>query len=113
MTRRAFPKSVKVAAFERASGNCEICTARLYPPRFHYDHILPDWLGGKPTLENCQCLCENCHRSKTSSQDVPRIAKAKRQRDKHIKARKYRKPMPGSRASGWRKRMDGTVERRE
>jgi 5-methylcytosine-specific restriction enzyme A len=45
---------------------------------------------------------------------VPRIAKAKRQQRAHLgaKARKSR-PIPGSRASGLRKRMDGTVERRE
>lgn len=113
MTRREFPSKVKAAAFERANGQCEDCGARLYPGKFRYDHDLPDWLGGEPTLENCKVRCSNCNGEKTYTEDIPRIAKTKRQRNRHIgaKTRKGR-PMPGTKASGWKRKIDGTVERR-
>lgn len=82
--RREFPAKVKVAAFRRANGHCEKCTARLVPGKLAYDHVLPDWLGGEPTLSNCEVLCDACHGAKTSGEDVPRIAKAKRQRASHL-----------------------------
>jgi 5-methylcytosine-specific restriction endonuclease McrA len=81
---------------------------------WHYDHVIPDALGGEPTLENCQVLCKSCHSTKTSKEDVPRIAKAERnfRQNSGIKKAKGR-PIPGSKASGLRKRFDGTVERRQ
>lgn len=87
MTRREFPAKVKVAAFKRADDRCDECSAPLMPGRFHYDHIIPDALGGEPTLENCAVLCRSCHGAKTAQEDVPRIAKAKRVAAKHIGAR--------------------------
>jgi len=110
--RQEFPKSVKVAAFTRANGRCEICTARLIPGGIHYDHRVADGMGGQPILENCQCLCKSCHGVKTHEKDVPQIAKAKRVHVKHIGARRTSRPLPGSKASGWKKKMDGSVERR-
>lgn len=75
------------------------------------DHILAVELGGESTLENGRWTCRPCHKVKTAD-DIRRIRKADRQRDRHTGAMpKSRKPMPGSRASGIRKRMDGTVEK--
>lgn len=80
----------------------------------HFDHVNPDGNGGKPTLENCAAVCPECHKHKTFKEDVPRIAKMKRQRDRNNGIRRTKgRPMPGSKASGIRKRMDGTVERRD
>ncbi len=115
MSRREFPAKVKVAAFERSGGLCERCKARLGPGNVEYDHVLADWLGGEPTLENCEALCRACHRGPggKTAQDVKVIAKAKRVGRSHIGAApKSRNPLPGGKSSGWRKRMDGTVVRR-
>lgn len=97
--RREFPAKVRVAAFERAKGRCEKCTARLFVGKFIYDHIIPDALGGEPTLENCQVLCSACDDVKTDKNDIPVIAKVKRIRVKHYGGRKgpycfgrFRKP---------------------
>lgn len=109
--RREFPAKVRAAAFDRSGGHCEKCTAFLYTGKFAYDHIIADSIGGEPTLSNCAVLCDNCHDEKTAKLDTPRAAKTKRQHSKHIGARP-RSRMPGSRASGLKKRMDGTVERR-
>ena len=110
MARREFSARVKTQAWERAGGHCQKCTALLYPGRTHYDHVLPDWLGGEPTLDNCEVLCTSCHSEKTATEDVPRIAKTKRQRANHIGARvKSGPPIPGSKRSPWKRRMDGTI----
>ena len=108
--RREFSKSVKLSAWERCGGFCERCTAKLYPGKFDYDHRIPDALGGEPSLDNCVVLCRACHSAKTTKADIPAIARAKRIYAKHIGAKApSRNPMPGSRASKWKRKMDGSV----
>ena len=85
MTRREFTRKTKAQAFARCGGNCEVCGVRLAPGKFRYDHILPDVLGGEPTLENCKVQCVACDAPKTAA-DIGRIRKADRQRDKHTGA---------------------------
>lgn len=111
MSRREFPPKVRLAAFQRAAGHCEGCTARLVPGRFHYDHDLSDAMGGEPVLSNCKVLCTACHGTKTATVDIPTIAKSNRVRLKHAGISKASR-MPGSRASGWKRKLDGTVVRR-
>lgn len=111
MKRREFSRKIRAAAILRAGGRCEACMAKLKVREGEVDHILPDALGGEPTLENAQVLCSVCHKAKTAD-DVRRVRKADRQRDKHTGAFKASsRPIPGSKASGIRKRMDGSVER--
>ena len=114
MTRREFSKKTKLQAFERAQGRCEDCTAKLTPGKYRYDHVLPLGLGGESTLDNCRVRCLNCDLPKTSA-DISQIAKAKRQQNKHagIKTRPKGRPMPGTKASGWKHKMSGGWERRE
>lgn len=103
MSRREFSGKVKEAAYERAAGCCEVswCKAPLHAGKFRYDHIIPDALGGEPTLVNCQVICVPCHKAKTEKHDVPAIAKSKR----IIRRRKgIRKPRTITR---WRK-FNGT-----
>lgn len=101
MTRTNFTRGVKLDAWMRAKGHCAVCTAKIRPGNGpHYDHVVPDALGGDATVENCQVLCRTCHDLKTRQDDVPRIAKAKRVHDNHINARSrrnrpFRKPPPG------------------
>jgi 5-methylcytosine-specific restriction endonuclease McrA len=92
----------------RANGCCEgnpygdRCPAKLTIGKYHYDHVIPDGLGGEPTLDNCAVLCVACHKDKTASKDVPAIAKTKRIQDRQ---RGIKKPRSMTR---WRK-FDGTV----
>lgn len=111
MTRMEFPVSVKKAAAARANGFCDICKLPIQG-RPEFDHILPDGLGGKPEQSNCAVLCRKCHRAKTK-RDNARMSKADRIKSKNNGTRFTRtsQPMPGTRASGIRKRMNGTVER--
>lgn len=96
--RREFSRAVMAAAADRAKGHCEQCTRKLLSGDFHFDHVIPDALGGEPTLENCAVLCRACHAAKTTKGDVPRIAKMKRQRDTALGIRKTRTPI-----KGWRR----------
>lgn len=114
MSRKEFSKTVKSQAAQRAAGHCEKCGKKLRAGEFHYDHVVPDGLGGTPTLDNCMVLCLPCHKDKTRLQDNPVMQKADRQRKaigQGIKTRKW-PPMPGTEASGIKKCMDGTVLRR-
>jgi len=110
MSRREFSAKVKAAAFERAAGHCEGCGGFLYPGKFRYDHDLPDWLGGEPTLENCRVKCVGCDAPKTAA-DQTRIAKTKRLKLAHIGARPSSR-MAGSRSSPFKKKMNGQTVRR-
>jgi 5-methylcytosine-specific restriction enzyme A len=110
----AIPLRVKERVARAAHDLCVKCDrkvgAKLRP---EFDHVTPLILGGQNRESNIQLLCHECHGAKTKL-DVKLKAKVARVHTKlslGIRANKGR-PMPGSRASGLRKRMDGTVERR-
>jgi len=95
--RREFSKQVRRDAFARANGRCEgtpyggeRCCVKLTIGKYHYDHDIPDGLGGEPVLENCVVLCIACHKDKTTNRDVPAIAKTKRISDRHIGIKTHR-----------------------
>ncbi len=120
---RYFDKPTKREALKRSGGRCEAvgplyglpegvrCNADLaYGVEF--DHLIL-WANSRDSsLENCVCACPDCHAYKTRKHDTPKAAKTQRQQDKHNGIKRTRNPMPGSKASGWKRKMDGTVERR-
>lgn len=112
--RREFPTKIKLAAWALAKCKCERCSVQIRPGNGpHYDHRVPDAVNGEPTLANCQVLCKTCHGIKTAKVDVPAIAKTKRVLTGVARAERPKsRPMPGSRASAWKRRMDGTVVKR-
>jgi len=112
MTRAEFSKRTKLQAFDRAGGRCELCGVKLSVGYIEYDHAIPCVLGGEATLDNCVVACRSCHRLKTSSKDIPIIAKSNRQRAKHIGIKRGRSSFQTNRDGPFRKRMNGTVERR-
>jgi 5-methylcytosine-specific restriction protein A len=118
--RQEFDAKTKAAAMKRcmAGGTkpgvpqCETCGIEIRGTPI-FEHDIPDGLGGEPTLENCKVHCGLCADIKTHSEDNPRMAKADRVFKAHhgLKKRKG-PPMPGSRASGWKKPMNGPAVRR-
>lgn len=85
--RQEFPLRIRKLAFARCCRNgskpgipqCENCGNVLRPGNIEYEHLVPDGLGGEPTLENCGVWCRvPCSKSKTFGEDNPRMAKADR-----------------------------------
>ncbi len=109
---QAIPARVKIRIFDRCGGRCVTCTLRCGGSlRPTYDHIQALVNGGEHRERNLQLLCVPCHAVKTKA-DVAEKSRNYRKRAKHIGVTAAKRPMPGSLASGLRKRMNGTVERR-
>lgn len=79
MPREEFPAKVKDQAAIRAAGKCEKCKLSFAGKKPEFHHILECAFGGKPTLANCMCICEPCHKE-FSAKGIARIRKADRQR---------------------------------
>lgn len=121
--RQEFPQAVRKAAFARCCKNgskpgipqCETCGAELNRRTGTiYEHVQPDGLGGEPTLSNCKVHCRTCADVKTHTEDNPRMSKADRvlKKEYGLMPERRGRALPGTKASGIRKRMNGTVERR-
>lgn len=123
MSRAEFPKPVKRAALLRSGQRCEAaggmygldpahrCNAPLaYGVEF--DHVILDANSKDNSLENCAAVCIKCHKWKTAKHDIPMAAKTVRQQDMARGIRRSSHPMPGSKASGWRKPFNRPAERR-
>ncbi len=103
------------ALFLRQDGRCPECDQKLMikggQPVFVDEHVNPLWRGGTNELKNREMWCAACTKPKTAAEATQR-AKALSVRDKHIGAKKTKgRPIPGSKASGQRKRMSGKVEK--
>lgn len=117
--RREFTRKQRAQIVLRATGPdgvlvCEGCGLRLGGKAFEVDHIIPEALvvdKSKPlTIEDGQLLGKDCcHRGGKTQEDVRRIRKADRQRDKHTRAMKPKRPWN----PGLRKKMNGEVVRIE
>lgn len=115
--RQEFPLRVKREAFDRCKGKCEgvvtgghRCGLPLQKGKITYDHVVPDWMGGEPTLENCQVLGWCCDKPKTAK-DQRDIAKTKRIINKDNGIKKKSKWATG-RDSPFKSKIGGGVERR-
>lgn len=104
--------------FVLQDGRCPECGQKLQtkghePVEFIDEHLKPLSMGGGNELSNRGLVCKPCARVKTAEEATGR-AKALRVRDKAVGAfKKASRPMPGSRASGWKKLMSGETVRRE
>jgi 5-methylcytosine-specific restriction protein A len=98
--RREFTKAVKLDAWKRAAGQCEKCTAKLFPGNVEYHHDKECTYGGAATIENCVVLCRACHSTITGKR-AKDIAKSNRVRNRNIGIKKPRT------IRAWRK-FDGT-----
>lgn len=123
MNRREFPDRVKAQILLRATNaagrvTCEGCRLVLGRKTYHFDHTIPEALfldkSRELTADDGKLLgWDCCHKPKTAV-DVGVIAKSKRRERKirfGIKSRSAR-PIPGSKASGWKKPFNGPAERR-
>ena len=79
-----------------------------------FDHVVADALRRtKPqSIDEGLHVCCFHHDHKTQEHDMPKILKAKRLDDRSQGIRRQYRPILGSKASGYRIRMNGTVEKR-
>lgn len=122
--RLEFTKPVKLKMFKRAGGPenpcCEECRVSVKGKPFEYDHTIEEWeredvaRGLRPPLteDDGKLLCIPCHDEKSGKKTSER-AHVTRIAVKAAKAKISRNPMPGSKASKWKRKMDGTIVRRK
>lgn len=113
--RRTWTAKRRLAVFERDGGLCHICGAKIDGTReaWELEHVIPIALGGDDDESNVRPAHVACHKGK-SAQDAANLAKANRVRAKHIGAKPQpRSRLPGGKGSGWKRKINGTVERRE
>jgi 5-methylcytosine-specific restriction enzyme A len=112
--RKALTPRQRLALFEAHGGRCYLCQQpiRIGDP-WRDEHLRALGLGGTNDLDNRAPVHTACADAKTHGKDgdLAQIAKAKRRKMKMLGIKRTTRPLPGSRASGLRKRMDGTVER--
>jgi hypothetical protein len=122
MKRLEFSKPVKIEMFRRAGGpnnlRCEKCQLRLMGKPFEYDHQIEEWerqniaadLRPPLTADDGKLLCIPCHDEKSGKKAGER-AHGKRIVGKAARA-KPKSSFATNRNGAWKKKMDGTLERR-
>lgn len=114
--RRHIGERERARIFLAHDGICHICGQKIDAGRERYqiDHIIPLEMGGEDGGDNLAPAHEACHTRKTAQQDVPNIRKAQRQERRSMGiAKQSRNPLPGSKKSRLKRKLDGTVVDRE
>lgn len=102
-----------VRVFLRYDGKCQCgCRRRIRSgEKWDADHAVALCNGGEHRENNLRPLLREHHKSKTR-EDLAIKSRTYKSRKRNLGIRKARwRPMPGTRASGIRKRMDGSIER--
>jgi 5-methylcytosine-specific restriction enzyme A len=106
------PAHVIDRIFLRASKVCHISKREIRAGEtWQVEHVIPIWKGGENRETNMAPALSKPHKLKTAREALER-AEERVMRQKNYGIKKSRTPIPGSKASGLRKRMNGTVERR-
>jgi 5-methylcytosine-specific restriction protein A len=106
--RPSLSKTAKARIWTAGNGLCALCGKPVPPdgPGVQFDHDTARELGGSDDESNLRAVHTRCHAAKTAGEDIPRIAKARRQ-EKLTKAKVQKR----GGFSGWR-RFDGTIVKR-
>jgi len=103
----------KLKMFVEHDGKCCICGHKINAVREAWDeHVDPLWRNGTNDMGNRAPAHEKCARQKTSEEADER-AKGQRVAEKHFGAKETKgPPIPGSKRSGWKRKMNGELVRR-
>lgn len=107
------PARVRVRVFSACDGVCGRCHRRIVAGEtWECDHTIALINGGLNRESNLGVLCKWCHAHKTVA-DLRTKSKTYAVRQRHLGLKKAKgRPMPGTKASGWKQKMDGTWEKR-
>lgn len=107
------PPRVKLRVFEAHDGRCWLTGRKIMPgDLWDMDHKIALCNGGEHRETNLAPALREEHRKKTA-EDVKMRAKADRVRKKHLGIHRPKHPMPGSKASRWKKPLHGPAVRRD
>ena len=111
MKRRHISTTERVSIFQRTGGVCHLCSGRIQVGEgWEVEHIIPLSMGGDDFGDNLAPAHVKCHRGKTKK-DRGDLARAERREARHLGAKRTSRPLPGSKASGIRIRMNRNVEK--
>lgn len=106
------PPRVRVRVFQAHGGVCHLSGRKIIPGEpWELDHIKALTLGGENRETNLAPALRDKHKVKTA-EDVKLKSEAYQKQAKHLGVKHKKKPMNGSRLSPWKRKMDGTTERR-
>jgi 5-methylcytosine-specific restriction enzyme A len=111
IARKQLSARARRKLFDAVRGMCCVCGLPIGYKPWVVEHIIPLSMGGADDEANRAPAHLTCARIKTA-EEAPVRAKADRQRAAHVGAKAPRRPMPGSRVSGLKKKLDGTVVKR-
>lgn len=107
------PPRVRLRIFNAHDGICHLTGRKIAAgEKWELEHVKALILGGQHRESNLAPALVEAHKRKTAMEMAVK-AKIDRVAKKHLGIKKTSNPMPGSKASGFRRRMNGTVERRE
>jgi 5-methylcytosine-specific restriction protein A len=111
--RKKLTPRIRLKVWEDHKGVCALCNGKIdgVRERWIVEHLRALELGGEDTEANMAPVHEVCAMIKTSGStgDHARAAKAKRAKAKHLGIKKSKNPLPGSKGSKWKRKMDGSV----
>lgn len=114
MKRVRITTKMRADIFMRHGGVCHLCSMKVVPGQdWDVSHEQPLEAGGRDDASNWLVAHRKCHRAHTSAVDMPLIAKVKRIHQRHIGAKKSKSPMPFGRGSKLKRKMDGSIVRRD
>lgn len=111
--RKPLTDKQRLQMFLDAKGICEICGHRIDGVHEMWDeHMVPLWAGGSNEKWNRKPVHVKCAKAKTTKEATER-AKGRRFAEFHFGARRPKQIMPGSRRHHLKKKLDGSVVRRD
>jgi 5-methylcytosine-specific restriction endonuclease McrA len=115
--RKPLTDKQRAKLFVEHQGRCCVCHNKIQAgQRWIDEHVKPLWLAGTDEDFNAWAnrgpAHEDCAKVKTAREAKER-SKGRRVAQKHMGAKRSKNPLPGSRASKWKRKMDGSVVRRD
>lgn len=115
--RKKITPRQRLSIWERDKGICCLCHGLIDGVREKWivEHIRALELGGEDDEANMGVAHATCADTKThgTKGDHAMAAKAKRVKRSHLGIKKSKNPLPGSKGSKWKRKMDGTIVRRD
>lgn len=106
------PDRVKLRVFMAHEGRCWLAGRKIESGElWELEHKVALCNGGENRESNLAPALVDKHKAKTA-EDVAEKATVDRKRKAHLGIRRTSRPMPGSRRSPWKQKLDGTWERR-